>query len=70
MKDKTYKIVVTTDLSDEEFDLAVDSFLREVSARKRMDLVILLDEKELRQEYTGPTEVTLLKTNEFNKDDL
>lgn len=49
--EKTYKIIVTTELSDDEFESEADKFLRGTSAKKRIDLVLEMDEKEIEEEY-------------------
>ena len=71
-KSKVYKIIVTTDLPDSEFDMHADDFLRKVSARLRMDLVVLLDEKELPDEYAieKPHEIRFSKDNKLKREDL
>jgi len=57
--EKVYKIVVTTDLSNDEFELEVDSFLRNTSARKRIDLVLEMTDEEVEKEYSKQTEIVV-----------
>lgn len=53
-----YKIIFTTNETKEEIERIIDNFLREISSKERMDLVIDMTEEEIMKEYTLGVDVT------------